>query len=259
MGVMNVTPDSFSDGGEYLQPDRASKQASKLIKDGADVLDIGAQSTRPMSINVGADEEVKRLKPALKLIRKNHPEVVISVDTYHSSVADKALELGADWINDISGGRYDPDIFKVCAQKKCPYILTHSRGNSFSMDKLVDYNDVTIDVYTELLKRTDKALDAGIKTDQIIWDPGLGFAKTNEQNIAILKSIELFSTEKLPVLIGPSRKRFIGEVLSQPDPKLRIWGTLAIACRCHMANVAIIRVHDVYEINQILKMAKVIF
>ncbi len=259
MGVINITPDSFSDGGEYLDPVLAEKKAIELVRSGADVIDLGAQSTKPMAVEVGIDEELRRLIPALKLIRKSNPEVLISVDTFHSKVAEIALSLGADWINDVSGGRFDPQILKLSAEAKCPYVLTHSRGNSFSMDKLTNYNDIVNDVHHGLLKRTETALRSGMSSDQIIWDPGLGFAKTNEQNVAILKKIELICSEKFPVLIGPSRKRFIGEVLNQPIPELRIWGTVAIACRCLTAKVAIIRVHDVEAIYQTLRMARCIF
>ena len=259
MGVLNITPDSFSDGGRYLDPFLAERQAIKLIEQGTDVLDIGAQSTRPMSSDVGSGEEIRRLKPALKLIRRSNPNVIISVDTYHADVAEMALNLGADWINDVTGGRYDPHILKLSADSKCPYILTHSRGNSTSMDNLTNYNDVSKDVYQGLLRRTEIALNAGIKADQIIWDPGLGFAKNQEQNIDIIKNIELICSEKFPVLVGPSRKRFIGDLLNQPNPELRIWGSVAIACRCQLAKVSMIRVHDVEAISQTLRMARSIF
>ena len=259
MGVLNVTPDSFSDGGRYLDPALAEKQALKLIKQGADVLDIGAQSTRPMSPDVGSEEEIRRLKPVLALIRRTNPDVLISVDTYHSDVAEMSLNMGADWINDVTGGRNDPNILKLSAETKCPYILTHSRGNSITMDNLTNYNDVVKDVYQGLLRRTEIALNSGIKPHQIIWDPGLGFAKTNEQNIDIIRHIELICSEKFPVLVGPSRKRFIGDLLNQPNPELRIWGTVAIACRCQLAKVAMIRVHDVDAIYQTLSMARAIF
>ena len=259
MGVINITPDSFSDGGQYFDAFKAEERALDLINQGADVIDLGAQSTRPMAKEVASDEEIKRLIPALKLIRNSNPDVLISVDTFNSKVAYEALSLGADWINDVSGGRHDPFLLKLVAQANCPYVLMHSRGNSCSMDKLTNYKDVTFDVHQGLLKRTDQAINAGIKKENIIWDPGLGFAKTNEQNITLLREIDVICSDEFPVLVGPSRKRFIGEILQQSNPHLRIWGTAAIACRCANAKVAMIRVHDVEAIKQTLCMAETIF
>ena len=259
MGVINVTPDSFSDGGVYYDAELAGKRSLEIIRQGADVIDIGAQSTRPLASQISSNEELRRLIPALKLIRKLNPDALISIDTFDSKVAQCSLELGADWINDISGGRHDPRLLKVVAEAKCPYVLTHSRGNSNSMDNLTEYKDVISDVHQGLLRRTELALKAGMISSQIIWDPGLGFAKTNRQNIKLLQHIETICSEEFPVLVGPSRKRFIGEVLDQPNPDLRIWGTAAVVCRCVQAKVAMVRVHDVSAITQTVMMASSIF
>lgn len=255
MGVINITPDSFSDGGNYLDPASALAQATLLLKQGADVLDLGAQSTRPKAEEVGWQEELNRMMPALHAIRAAHPQALISVDTFLVEVAEAALQAGADWINDVSGGRRDPELLRVVAEAGCPYVLMHSRGNSQSMDQLATYSDVIEEVRLGLLRRTDQALAAGIRSDQLIWDPGLGFAKTTEQNLMLLKHLERICSEGFPVLVGPSRKRFIGDVLHQPDPEARLWGTAAVACRCVQAKAAMVRVHDVGPIHQTLQMA----
>ena len=255
MGVINITPDSFSDGGRHLRSDRAVAQARLQLSQGADVLDLGAQSTRPGADEVGAVEEQKRLLAPLREIRRQCPEALISVDTFLAPVAAAALDAGASWINDVSGGRRDPEILRVVADAGCPVVLMHSRGNSQTMDSLTDYNDVTQEVKAGLVERTDAAIKAGVKEEQIIWDPGLGFAKTHEQNLQLLKDLEQLTREPMPLLIGPSRKRFIGAVLDEPRPKARLWGTAAVACRCAQAGAAVLRVHDVGPISQTLRMA----
>ena len=259
MGVLNVTPDSFSDGGRYLDINDAYLRAKELVEQGSDVIDIGAQSTRPKSTEVGPDEEIRRLKPVLELVRKSFPDAIVSIDTYFSKVADIALELGATWINDISGGRHDPNILRIVSEAKCPYVITHSRGNSWTMDNLTTYNNITNDVCIELLKLTDKAVKSGIQTKNIIWDPGLGFAKTTNQNITILRELGTLKREGFPLLIGPSRKRFIGEIVKQENPELRLNGTIAVACKCVEEKIEMIRVHDVREINEAVLMANEIF
>ena len=255
MGVINITPDSFSDGGRFLARDKASEEAVYQTQNGADVLDLGAQSTRPGADEVGPDEECRRLLPALTLIRERCPNTLISVDTFLAPVAAAALDAGANWINDVSGGRRDPDLLRVVADAGCPVVLMHSRGNSKTMDQLTDYGDVVAEVRAGLIERSDAAVRAGVDQQQIIWDPGLGFAKTHEQNLQLLRGLEQITGGSVPVLIGPSRKRFIGEVLNEPRPKARLWGTAAVACRCAQAGAAIVRVHDVRPIAQTLRMA----
>ena len=255
MGVINITPDSFSDGGRFLARERALAEAQRQLSNGADVLDLGAQSTRPGAEEVGAEEELRRLLPALKAIRQHCPEALISVDTFLAPVAAKALEAGANWINDVSGGRRDPDLLRVVADAGCPVVLMHSRGDSQTMDQLTTYTDVVTDVKEALLERSEAAIQAGVDESQIIWDPGLGFAKTHEQNLQLLRDLEQLTEGPKPVLIGPSRKRFIGAVLDEPRPKARLWGTAAVACRCAQARTAVLRVHDVSPISQTLRMA----
>jgi len=254
MAIINITEDSFSDGGLYIDFASAVNHASLCIKQGAHILDLGAQSTRPGASEVGAEVEIKRLIPLIKELKLLHPKIPISVDTYHHSVANKVLNAGADWVNDISGGRHDPEIFNVIANKGCSYVLTHSRGNSKTMDSLAKYTNVVNDVKNELSNQIDMALSVGIKNEQIIIDPGIGFAKNVDQNLSLLRNIEEFISMNFPVLIGVSRKRFIGSVINEPDPNKRIFGTAAVVSRCVIAGVDILRVHDIKEISQVIKM-----
>ena len=259
MGVINVTPDSFSDGGRFLASERALAEAQRQLNKGADVLALGAQSTRPGAEEVGAEEELRRLLPVLNAIRQHCPEALISVDTFLAQVAAKALEAGANWINDVSGGRRDPDLLRVVADAGCPVVLMHSRGDSQTMDRLTTYTDVVADVKEGLVERSEAAIQAGVDESQILWDPGLGFAKTHEQNLQLLRDLEQLTEGPRPVLIGPSRKRFIGAVLDEPRPKARLWGTAAVACRCAQAGAAVLRVHDVGPISQTLRMASALW
>tara|TARA_Y100001968_G_scaffold83314_1_gene74421 strand:+ start:770 stop:1549 length:780 start_codon:yes stop_codon:yes gene_type:complete len=256
MAIVNITEDSFSDGGNFNDFTSAVEHACFCIEQGAQILDLGAQSTRPGSDEVGTQIEIERLIPVIKELKTIHPDIPISIDTYHHSVAQNALNAGADWINDISGGRYDSEMFKVIADYGCPYVLTHSRGNSKTMDSLTNYQNVFIDVRNELSNQIEVALSSGINNKQIIIDPGIGFAKNVDQNLILLRNIEKFVLMQYPVLVGASRKRFIGSVLNETDPTKRIFGTAAVASRCVMAGVNILRVHDIREICQVVKMTK---
>lgn len=274
MGVINVTPDSFSDGGRFDRPERALAQARRLVAQGVEILDLGAQSTRPGAEDVGAAEELARLLPALQLIRNaiecselrcpprsDDPQAsrrpLISVDTFRAPVAEAALAAGADWINDVSGGRADPAILPLVAQAGCPYVLMHSRGDSQSMDALTDYGSAGLVpvVLAELQQASERALAAGLRRDQLIWDPGLGFAKTTEQNLELLRGLPLLRAEGIPLLVGPSRKRFIGAVLEEPRAKARLWGTAAVVAQCVSVGVDVVRVHDGGPIVQVARMA----
>ena len=256
MAIVNITEDSFSDGGLYIDLPSAINHASICIKQGANILDIGAQSTRPGASEVGPQIEIKRLVPLIKELKKLHPNIPISVDTFHHSVAKTVLNIGADWINDVTGGRHDPEMFNVIADKGCPYVLTHSRGNSRTMDSLAKYTNVTKDVKNELSMQIDLAFSKGIKNEQIVIDPGIGFAKNVDQNLTLLKNLEEFVSMNYPVLIGASRKRFIGTVINETDPNKRIFGMAAVASRCVSAGVAILRVHDIKQISQVVLMTK---
>lgn len=256
MGVLNITPDSFSDGGLWLEPERAVAQATRMLAAGADVLDLGAQSTRPGAEEVGPEQELERLLPVLQALRQRHPQALLSVDTFHASVAAAALVAGADWINDVRGAsdRRDPAMLPVIATAGCPYVLMHSRGSSADMDRLASYGDVVAEVADGLQRASDQALAAGVQPHQLIWDPGLGFAKTTEQNLDLLRGLPQLRCSGIPLLIGPSRKRFIGDVLEEPRPRARLWGTAAVCAQATIAGVDLLRVHDVGPIVQTVRM-----
>jgi len=256
MGILNLTPDSFSDGGRLQGVEGAVRAAGRMLAQGADLLDLGGQSTRPDAEEIGAEQEIGRVLPVLQAIRAAYPEALLSVDTFRAPVAEAALAAGADWINDVGGGRRDPEILKVVAKAGCPYVLMHSRGDSRSMDRLAVYGDVVAEVRQELLAATDLALAAGVKEAQLIWDPGLGFAKTTEHNLVLLRGLAILRAEGFPLLVGPSRKRFIGAVLDEPRPRARLWGTAAVCGQAIAAGAAILRVHDVGPIVQTARMAE---
>ncbi|CAK6693307.1 dihydropteroate synthase [Synechococcus sp. BA-124 BA4] len=261
MGVINVTPDSFSDGGRFVGPEAALRQARRMLRQGADLLDLGGQSTRPGAAEIDSETEQARVLPALALIRSAGADVgspLVSIDTFRAPVAAAALAAGAHWINDVSAGRRDPDILSVVADFGCPYVLMHSRGDSRSMDDLASYGDVVAEVCEELHRATDAAMAAGVRPQQVIWDPGLGFAKTTEQNLALLRGLAVMRREGFPLLVGPSRKRFIGAVLNEPRPRARLWGTAAVCAEAIAAGADVLRVHDVGPIVQTARMVDAI-
>ena len=257
MGILNLTPDSFSDGGRFDRPQAAVRQARRLLAAGADVLDLGAQSTRPGATEIGAEAELERLLPVLRAIRRAHPTAVLSVDTFRAEVAEVALAEGADWVNDVRGGSAlrDPAMAALVAAAGCPYVLMHNRGDSRAMDGLAVYGDVVAEVRAELLTATDQLLAAGVAPGRILWDPGLGFAKTSDQNLALLGGLDRLAVEGFPLLVGPSRKRFIGTVLDEPRPRARLWGTAAVCALAISRGAAVLRVHDVGPIVQTARMA----
>jgi dihydropteroate synthase len=255
MGVLNLTPDSFSDGGRFTRVARAVDAAGRMLAQGADVLDLGAQSTRPGAEEVGPQRELERLLPALRAISAAHPNALLSIDTFHAAVAEAALEAGAHWINDVSGGRRDPAMLALAAAAGCPLVLMHSRGDSRSMDQLAHYDDVVAEVRTGLLEATEAALATGVRAMQLIWDPGLGFAKDTDHNLALLRGLALLAADGFPILVGPSRKRFIGKVLQEPRPRARLWGTAAVCSQAIAQGARLLRVHDVGPIVQVARMA----
>ncbi|MFZ9270321.1 MAG: dihydropteroate synthase [Prochlorococcaceae cyanobacterium] len=320
MGVLNLTPDSFSDGGRLGTVEAVLRQGRRMLAQGAAVLDLGAQSTRPGASEVGPAEELSRLLPALRglqELRREHPAMLLSIDTFHAAVAEAALAEGADWINDVRGANQtaeapggtlrDPAMLPLIARSGCPYVLMHSRGTSQTMDRLAVYGDVVAEVRADLQAATSSALSAGVRPEQIIWDVGLGFAKTTEQNLELLRRLqELIEpasgsgsitwgddamvdptastndhghdhghlqqggadprcaqqprrnqphSATYPLLVGPSRKRFIGAVLDEPRPRARLWGTAAVCALATSAGAQVVRVHDVGPIAQTVRMA----
>ena len=259
MGVINLTPDSFSDGGDLNSENKVLDQVNHFLRNGVDVIDLGAQSTRPGAEEVGSNLEIKRLIPYLKLIKSEYPDVLISIDTFNSEVANEALLNGANWINDVTGGRRDREILDVVSKFNCPFVITHSRGDSQNMNELSKYNNLLSDVKYSLEGLIKNALEKNIPKRNIIVDPGIGFSKDLEQNLEILKNLDFLKNLNYPILIGASRKRFIGEILNEKNPKERDIGTLAISCLCSQFNIHLVRVHNVKLNYQILKVADRIY
>ena len=259
MGVINLTPDSFSDGGDLNSENKVLDQVNHFLLNGVDVIDLGAQSTRPGAEEVGSNLEIKRLIPYLKLIKSEYPDVLISIDTFNSEVAYEALMNGANWINDVTGGRRDKEILDVVSKFNCPFVITHSRGNSKNMNELSRYENVLSEVKCSLEILINDALEKNISKGNIIVDPGIGFSKDINQNLEILRNLDVFKELNLPILIGASRKRFIGEILDEINPKERDIGTLAISCLCSQFNIDIVRVHNVEMNYKILKVSDRIY
>jgi len=252
MGILNVTPDSFSDGNSFFDDKKAIAHAIEMHKTGANIIDIGGESTRPGAPKVSLNEEVKRVIPILTKIKSFNSDIVISVDTTKSELARIALSEGADIINDISGLQYDSKIAKVASRHKAGLILMHMRGTPKSMNSLRDYNDLFSEIIEFLDSAANQAITSGVSPDSIMVDPGIGFAKNSEQNIEIIKKIDHFMQMKYPLLIGASRKKFIGDILDESDPKNRNWGTAAVTAWLAMKCVPFIRVHDVKEMRQVV-------
>ncbi len=262
MGILNVTPDSFSDGGDFNRPEAALMQAKKMVEAGADLIDIGGQSTRPGSEVVSIKEELNRVLPIIKLLRSQQnicAEIPISVDTTRAIVAEKSVEAGANLINDISAGTYDSEMFSVVATLKVPIVLMHIRGTPKTMQQLTDYQDLIGEIYRFLQSRIEAAVTAGIEREKIIIDPGIGFAKNYEQNLEIIRNLSSFKSLNCPILLGLSRKSFIGQILNQPDAKQRVWGTAAGCVAAIAESVDILRVHDVKEMSEVCRVGDVIF
>ena len=247
MGVLNVTPDSFSDGGRFYDATIATNHALQMIQDGADIIDIGGESTRPGSDRISVQEELDRVIPVISALA--HSGAAISIDTMRAEVASAAITAGACMINDVSGGKSDPEMLGYVAALKVPYILMHWRGPSNIMNTLTDYNDVVADVTSEISKQVDAAISAGISHERIAIDPGIGFAKTVDQNWPILKHLDVLEELGLPILMGASRKKFLGELLAKDgvprDSDERESATTAISTLMATRGIWAVRVHDV--------------
>ena len=251
MGILNVTPDSFSDGGVHFGRKRAIDAALQMAEDGATIIDVGGESTRPGSDAVDEAQELERVIPVIEGIRARSA-VTISIDTRKAGVARAALDAGADIINDVSALRHDPELAALAAQRGVPVILMHMRGEPRTMQEHIHFDDVVDDVYRELSEWRDDAMAAGIAEDQILVDPGIGFGKTYEHNLELLARCDEF-TRLAPVVIGASRKGFIGQLTGQPGGPARMAGSLAAVAAAHRGGAAIVRVHDVRETVDFLK------
>jgi dihydropteroate synthase len=250
MGVLNVTPDSFSDGGDFFDAERAVEHGLRIVADGADIVDVGGESTRPGSDAVSAFEERDRVVPVVERLAKEL-DVPISIDTMKPDVASAALQAGASIVNDVSGGR-DPTMLELVRESGAGLVLMHMLGEPKTMQQEPQYDNVVLDVHAYLRKRVNAAVEAGIGRDHLCVDPGIGFGKTLEHNLTLLKHCFAFRDLRVPVLFGPSRKAFLGHLLDA-DADDRLEGTAAAAAWLASRGVHIVRVHDVREISRLLR------
>ena len=256
MGILNITPDSFSDGGLYFDKARASAQGLMLIEEGADILDIGGESSRPGSNPISAEEEIRRVIPVIAAIREK-TDVLISIDTTKMEVARAALEAGADIINDISAFRFEPEMLTLAKEKEAPVIFMHMLGMPKTMQAAPFYKDVLNEVRAFLKDRVDTAKSMGIKKEKIIIDPGIGFGKRLEDNFRIIKDLKFLEDIDQPILIGVSRKSFIDNILNLP-PSERLEGTIAASILSILNGAHILRVHDVAGVKKAVMVAEAI-
>ena len=257
MGILNVTPDSFSDGGEFNSVETALTQAKKMIDNGVDIIDVGGESTRPNAEAVSVEAELNRVIPVIRQLRQES-SIPISIDTTKAVVAEKAIAAGADLVNDISGATFDDKMLKTVAQIDVPIVLMHIRGTPKTMLNLTQYQDVATEVIEFLDKQVNKAIACGIDRSKIIIDPGIGFAKTAEQSLELLQRLAQFKVLDIPLLVGVSRKSFMRPILNKDNAKDRVWGTAA-ACYGAIAKGAdILRVHDVSQMYDVCRVADAI-
>ena len=257
MGVLNVTPDSFSDGGRFFDPSAAIARGLVMVQEGADILDIGGESTRPGATPVEAEEELRRILPVIRSLRKQS-RIPISIDTMKARVAAAAVEAGADIINDISGLQHDPDMARVAAESEAGLVLMHLRGTPRTMQQEPEYTDVVAEVCGCLRSAGSAAISAGVAVDRLVFDPGIGFGKTMDHNLALLRALPSFQIYGRPVLLGVSRKSFIGRLLGNTDPLSREAPTIALTAWARQHGVRILRVHAVKENAQALRMMEAI-
>ena len=257
MGVLNCTPDSFSDGGSYEDVDAMVNRALEMINQGAGLIDIGGESTRPGSEPVSEAEELKRVVPVIKSLRQKS-DALISIDTTKANVARAAIEAGADIINDISGFKIDSDMKQVAIDTQAGCMLMHMRGTPQTMQQFLEYDDLVEDIISYFKGIIADLTKAGIKHECLMIDPGIGFSKNIEQNLTLIRQLSDFESLKLPILLGTSRKSFIGHVLGKQDPTDRVWGTAA-SIAIGIANGAhVVRVHDIAEMSDVSRLSDAI-
>ena len=257
MAIVNVTPDSFADGGQRFDPDVAIRDALQMVADGADLLDIGGESTRPGAAPLPAVDELRRVEPVLEGLR-GRLTVPVSIDTYKAEVAERALDLGAAIVNDISALTYDPGLAAVVARRQAAVILMHNRGRAREMYEFAKYSDPPGEVAAELEARAKAAMAAGIPADRIILDPGLGFAKRAEHSLAVLAGLPRLAALGRPLLCGPSRKSFLQSAIGERPPHDRVWATAAAVTASILLGAHIVRVHDVKAMVDVVRAADAI-
>lgn len=255
MGILNVTPDSFSDGGDFFDPERAAKQATAMLDEGAQIVDVGGESTRPGSDPVTPEEELRRVIPAIRGILDARPDTIISIDTYRAATAEAALEAGAYLVNDVTALRGDPALVNVIADAGCPVVLMHMLGDPKTMQQEPRYEDVVREVRDFLAERAEYAESAGIEPGNIILDPGIGFGKTLQHNLTLLDHLDAIAELGYPVLLGASRKSFIGGISGLEEAKGRIAGTVATSVLGYERGATLFRVHDVRANREALEVA----
>lgn len=258
MAVINVTPDSFSDGGEFVTVDKALAHAHQCVGEGADILDIGGESTRPYSDPVSVEDELNRVIPVIDAIRKDNIKTPISIDTMKAEVASQALEHGADIINDVSALRGDPDMIAVVRESKVPVILMHMLGTPATMQDKPEYENVVEEVLDFFRERIEWICNQGVDRERLIVDPGIGFGKRLHHNLSLLKHLDAFSCLELPVLLGHSRKRFLGEITGVAAEQERDLATAIATALCATSAISIVRVHNVAATRQALLIAEAV-
>ena len=258
VGILNVTPDSFSDGGQFFDPEAAAEHAAAMIDEGAGIIDVGGESTRPGSDPVSQEEEVGRVVPVVRRILAARPEALISVDTYRSGVAAAALEAGARLVNDVTALRGDPRMASVAADARCPVILMHMQGEPKTMQREPHYKDVVSEVTDFLESRAEHAVRAGVRPENIIVDPGIGFGKNLEHNLALLRNLDAIGSLGFPVLIGASRKTFLGTITGVKEASERVFGTVATTVLAYEKGATFFRVHDVRANREALATAEAV-
>ena len=255
LGILNVTPNSFSDGGDFFDKDAAVARALEMLDEGADLVDVGGESTRPGSDRVPAEDEVRRVVPVLREILARRPDAAVSVDTYRAETAEAALEAGARVLNDVTALRGDPRMAAVVAEARCPVVLMHMKGEPKTMQQHPVYDDVVGEVRDFLAARAEHAVAAGVDPGNIIVDPGIGFGKTLEHNLELLRNLDAIAGLGFPVLVGASRKRFIGEITGVEQARDRVSGTLAANVLAYERGARLFRVHDVRANKEALALA----
>ncbi len=258
MGVLNVTPDSFSDGGDFFEPEAAAARAATMLDEGADIVDVGGESTRPGSEPVPTAEEIRRVVPVIREILAERPDAVVSVDTYRAETAEAALAVGAGIVNDVSALRGDPRMAALVGEARCPVVLMHMKGDPKTMQKNPVYDDVVREVREFLAERAEHAIAAGVEPENVVVDPGIGFGKTLEHNLTLLRRLDAIVELGFPVLIGASRKSFIGGITGTEEAKERVPGTLAANVLALEKGATVFRVHDVRASREALAVARAV-
>ena len=258
MGVLNVTPDSFSDGGEFFSKEVAAARAADMLEEGAEIIDVGGESTRPGSDPVSPEEEAKRVVPVVREILAERPDATVSIDTYRSETAESALEAGVRIVNDVTALRGDPRMARVVAEARCPVILMHMLGEPKTMQRDPRYDDVVREVRDFLAERAENAIAEGVEQEKIIVDPGIGFGKTLDHNLALLYHLDALVELGFSVLVGTSRKSFIGKITGVEKARERLFGTVAANVLAYERGAILFRVHDVRANREALAVARAI-